>query len=545
MSKTLKFGSKAMEHIVSGVHIVADAVKETLGPSGKNVVIQKAYGSPTVTKDGVTVAQAIDLKDPYENMGAQLIKEASSKANDIAGDGSSTTIVLTDAIVTEGMKYLAAGANPVSLQRGINKGAKLIIDALKKFAQPVESDEDLVKVAMVSSNWDKEVGEIVAEAVRTVGKNGTVTVEEARSIDTSLSVVEGMQIDKGYISPYFITDQANMECVLENPYIMVTDSKLSSLREFVNILEMASTDRRALLVVADDVESEALAALVVNKMRGALQVCAVRAPGFGDRRKEMLRDIATVTGGVMLASETGIRFNDVTPDMLGTAKKVVVTKDSAVIIEGAGSKEAIDERIAMIQKQISESNSEYDIDKYKERVAKLSGGIGVIKVGASTESEMREKKYRVEDALNATKAAAEEGIVPGGGVAFLWANRIKENVEDLQFDELAGAKIVFKAIEAPLTQLIANSGRNAGGILSDITAENNYNPWYGYNVATGKSCHMLEEGIVDPVKVTRTALDKAASIAGLILTTACIIVDDQDEKKISHPDMPPVSMNAY
>lgn len=545
MSKTLKFGSKAMEHIVSGVHIVADAVKETLGPSGKNVVIQKAYGSPTVTKDGVTVAQAIDLKDPYENMGAQLIKEASSKANDIAGDGSSTTIVLTDAIVTEGMKYLAAGANPVSLQRGINKGAKLIIDALKKFAQPVESDEDLVKVAMVSSNWDKEIGEIVAEAVRTVGKNGTVTVEEARSIDTSLSVVEGMQIDKGYISPYFITDQANMECVLENPYIMVTDSKLSSLREFVNILEMASTDRRALLVVADDVESEALAALVVNKMRGALQVCAVRAPGFGDRRKEMLRDIATVTGGVMLASETGIRFNDVTPDMLGTAKKVVVTKDSAVIIEGAGSKEAIDERIAMIQKQISESNSEYDIDKYKERVAKLSGGIGVIKVGASTESEMREKKYRVEDALNATKAAAEEGIVPGGGVAFLWANRIKENVEDLQFDELAGAKIVFKAIEAPLTQLIANSGRNAGGILSDITATNNHNPWYGYNVATGKSCHMLEEGIVDPVKVTRTALDKAASIAGLILTTACIIVDDQDEKKISHPDMPPVSMNAY
>lgn len=545
MAKTLKFGSKAMENIVSGVHTVADAVKETLGPSGKNVVIQKAYGSPTVTKDGVTVAQAIDLKDPYENMGAQLIKEASSKANDIAGDGSSTTIVLTDAIVTEGMKYLAAGANPVSLQRGINKGAKLIIDALKKFAQPVESDEDLVKVAMVSSNWDKEIGEIVAEAVRTVGKNGTVTVEEARSIDTSLSVVEGMQIDKGYISPYFITDQANMECVLENPYIMVTDSKLSSLREFVNILEMASTDRRALLVVADDVESEALAALVVNKMRGALQVCAVRAPGFGDRRKEMLRDIATVTGGVMLASETGIRFNDVTPDMLGTAKKVVVTKDSAVIIEGAGSKEAIDERIAMIQKQISESNSEYDIDKYKERVAKLSGGIGVIKVGASTESEMREKKYRVEDALNATKAAAEEGIVPGGGVAFLWANRIKENVEDLQFDELAGAKIVFKAIEAPLTQLIANSGRNAGGILSDITAENNYNPWYGYNVATGKSCHMLEEGIVDPVKVTRTALDKAASIAGLILTTACIIVDDQDEKKISHPDMPPVSMNAY
>lgn len=545
MSKTLKFGSKAMEHIVSGVHIVADAVKETLGPSGKNVVIQKAYGSPTVTKDGVTVAQAIDLKDPYENMGAQLIKEASSEANDIAGDGSSTTIVLTDAIVTEGMKYLAAGANPVSLQRGINKGAKLIIDALKQFAQPVESDEDLVKVAMVSSNWDKEIGEIVAEAVRTVGKNGTVTVEEARSIDTSLSVVEGMQIDKGYISPYFITDQANMECVLENPYIMVTDSKLSSLREFVNILEMASTDRRALLVVADDVESEALAALVVNKMRGALQVCAVRAPGFGDRRKEMLRDIATVTGGVMLASETGIRFNDVTPDMLGTAKKVVVTKDSAVIIEGAGSKEDIDERIAMIQKQISESNSEYDIDKYKERVAKLSGGIGVIKVGASTESEMREKKYRVEDALNATKAAAEEGIVPGGGVAFLWANRIKENVEDLQFDELAGAKIVFKAIEAPLTQLIANSGRNAGGILSDITAENNYNPWYGYNVATGKSCHMLEEGIVDPVKVTRTALDKAASIAGLILTTACIIVDDQDEKKISHPDMPPVSMNAY
>ena len=534
-----------MEHIVAGVHTVADAVKETLGPSGKNVVIQKAYGSPTVTKDGVTVAQAIDLKDLYENMGAQLIKEASSKANDIAGDGSSTTIVLTDAIVTEGMKYLAAGANPVSLQRGINKGAKLIIDALKKFAKPVESDEDLVKVAMVSSNWDKEIGEIVAEAVRTVGKNGTVTVEEARSIDTSLSVVEGMQIDKGYISPYFITDQANMECVLENPYIMVTDSKLSSLREFVNILEMASTDRRALFIVADDVESEALAALVVNKMRGALQVCAVRAPGFGDRRKEMLRDIATVTGGVMLASETGIRFNDVTPDMLGTAKKVVVTKDSAVIIEGAGSKENINERIAMIQKQISESNSEYDIDKYKERVAKLSGGIGVIKVGASTESEMREKKYRVEDALNATKAAAEEGIVPGGGVAFLWANRIKENVDDLQFDELAGAKIVFKAIEAPLTQLIANSGRNSGGVLSDITADNNCNPWYGYNVATGKGCHMLEEGIVDPVKVTRTALDKAASIAGLILTTACIIVDDQDEKKISHPDMPPVSMNAY
>lgn len=545
MSKTLKFGSKAMENIVSGVHTVADAVKETLGPSGKNVVIQKAYGSPTVTKDGVTVAQAIDLKDPYENMGAQLIKEASSKANDIAGDGSSTTIVLTDAIVTEGMKYLAAGANPVSLQRGINKGAKLIIDALKKFAQPVESDSDLVKVAMVSSNWDKEIGEIVAEAVRTVGKNGTVTVEEARSIDTSLSVVEGMQIDKGYISPYFITDQANMECVLENPYIMVTDSKLSSLREFVNILEMASTDRRALFIVADDVESEALAALVVNKMRGALQVCAVRAPGFGDRRKEMLRDIATVTGGVMLASETGIRFNDVTPDMLGTAKKVVVTKDSAVIIEGAGSKESINERIAMIQKQIYESNSEYDIDKYKERVAKLSGGIGVIKVGASTESEMREKKYRVEDALNATKAAAEEGIVPGGGVAFLWANRIKENVDDLQFDELAGAKIVFKAIEAPLTQLIANSGRNSGGVLSDITADNNHNPWYGYNVATGKGCHMLEEGIVDPVKVTRTALDKAASIAGLILTTACIIVDDQDEKKLSHPDMPPVSMNAY
>ena len=544
MSKNLKFGSKAMEHIVAGVHTVADAVK-TLGPSGKNVVIQKAYGSPTVTKDGVTVAQAIDLKDPYENMGAQLIKEASSKANDIAGDGSSTTIVLTDAIVTEGMKYLAAGANPVSLQRGINKGAKLIIDALKKFAQPVESDEDLVKVAMVSSNWDKEIGEIVAEAVRTVGKNGTVTVEEARSIDTSLSVVEGMQIDKGYISPYFITDQANMECVLENPYIMVTDSKLSSLREFVNILEMASTDRRALFIVADDVESEALAALVVNKMRGALQVCAVRAPGFGDRRKEMLRDIATVTGGVMLASETGIRFNDVTPDMLGTAKKVVVTKDSAVIIEGAGSKENINERIAMIQKQISESNSEYDIDKYKERVAKLSGGIGVIKVGASTESEMREKKYRVEDALNATKAAAEEGIVPGGGVAFLWANRIKDNVDDLQFDELAGARIVFKAIEAPLVQLIANSGRNSGGILSDITADNNHNPWYGYNVATGKGCHMLEEGIVDPVKVTRTALEKAASIAGLILTTACIIVDDQDEKKISHPDMPPVSMNAY
>ena len=527
MAKQLSFDETARQSLLNGVTKIAKAVKSTLGPAGRNVVIDKKFGSPNITKDGVTVAKEIELEDAYENMGAQLVREVSSKTNDIAGDGTTTATVLAEAIYREGLRNVTAGANPISLQRGINKAAAAIVEELKNISKPVDSTKEIAQVATVSANWDSEIGDIIAEAMDKVGKDGTITVEEAKGIDTSLDVVEGMQFDKGYLSPYFVTNADTMEAVLENPYILIFEKKIGNLKDFLPLLEKVAKSGKPFLIIAEDVEGEALAALVVNRLRGTLNVAAVKAPGFGDRRKAMLQDIAILTGGQCISEDLGLKLENVDVDMLGLAKRVVITKDTTVIIEGAGKSADISARVSQIRHQIQETTSDYDREKLQERLAKLAGGVAVIKVGAATETEMKEKKDRVDDALHATRAAVEEGIVPGGGVALIRAQKAVCGLS-LTGDEATGAAIVYRAVESPLRQLVANAGREAALIVEKV--KNLEAPTMGYNVVTDEYEDLLVSGVVDPTKVTRSALQNAASIAGLMLTTECLITDLPEKK---------------
>ena len=521
MAKQLQFDEAARQTLLRGVEKLARAVKATLGPSGRNVILDKKFGSPTVTKDGVSVAKEIELEDPYENMGAQLIKEVSSKTSDIAGDGTTTATVLAEAIYKEGLRNVTAGANPISLQRGILEASKAIVAQLAEISKEVSDSKEIAQVATVSANWDNEIGGIIADAMEKVGKDGTITVEEAKGIETTLDVVEGMQFDKGYLSPYFVTDPESMDCDLENAYILINEKKISNLKDLLPVLEKIAKTGKPLLIIAEDVEGEALAALVVNKLRGTLNIAAVKAPGFGDRRKAMLDDIAILTGGTCITEDLGIKLENIELKELGEAKRVTIGKEETVIIEGAGGSEKISGRVGQIRKQIADTTSDYDREKLQERLAKLAGGVAVINVGAATESEMKEKKARVEDALHATRAAVEEGIVPGGGTALI---RATGQIGDLGLsgDEATGADIIVSAIEAPLRQLAANAGLEGALIVEKVK---NASGNEGYNVATGDYVDLIEAGVVDPTKVTRSALQNAASISGLMLTTEALITD--------------------
>jgi chaperonin GroEL len=521
MAKQLQFDEAARQTLLRGVEKLARAVKATLGPSGRNVILDKKFGSPTVTKDGVSVAKEIELEDPYENMGAQLIKEVSSKTSDIAGDGTTTATVLAEAIYKEGLRNVTAGANPISLQRGILEASKAIVAQLAEISKEVSDSKEIAQVATVSANWDNEIGGIIADAMEKVGKDGTITVEEAKGIETTLDVVEGMQFDKGYLSPYFVTDPESMDCDLENPYILIHEKKISNLKDLLPVLEKIAKTGKPLLIIAEDVEGEALAALVVNKLRGTLNIAAVKAPGFGDRRKAMLDDIATLTGGTCITEDLGIKLENIDLKELGEAKRVTIGKEETVIIEGAGRPEDISGRVGQIRKQIADTTSDYDREKLQERLAKLAGGVAVINVGAATESEMKEKKARVEDALHATRAAVEEGIVPGGGTALIRATGLIGDL-GLSGDEATGADIIVSAIEAPLRQLAANAGLEGALIVEKVK---NASGNEGYNVATGDYVDLIEAGVVDPTKVTRSALQNAASISGLMLTTEALITD--------------------
>jgi chaperonin GroEL len=521
MAKQLTFDEEARHKLLSGVRKLARAVKATLGPAGRNVILDKKFGSPTITKDGVTVAKEIELSCPYENMGAQLIKEVSSKTSDIAGDGTTTATVLAEAIFSEGLRNVTAGANPISLQRGITKATAALVEQLKKISTEVTDTKEIAQVATVSANWDTEIGNIIADAMDKVGKDGTITVEEAKGIETTLEVVEGMQFDKGYLSPYMVTDTETMTVDLVNVLVLIHEKKVSNLKDMLPLLEKVAQSGRPLLIIAEDVEGEALATLVVNKIRGTLSVAAVKAPGFGDRRKAMLEDIAILTGGRVITEDLGIKLENVSLEDLGTAKTIKITKEDTTIIEGEGSSEAISGRVSQIRRQIEETTSDYDREKLQERLAKLAGGVAVINVGAATETEMKEKKARVEDALHATRAAVEEGIVPGGGTALI---RAQAGLGDLGLlgDEATGAEIVKRAIEAPLRQLAANAGREGALIVEKVKNEKGN---IGYNVATDTYEDLVKSGVVDPTKVTRSALQNAASISGLLLTTECLIAD--------------------
>ena len=521
MAKQLQFDEAARQTLLRGVEKLARAVKATLGPSGRNVILDKKFGSPTVTKDGVSVAKEIELEDPYENMGAQLIKEVSSKTSDIAGDGTTTATVLAESIYKEGLRNVTAGANPISLQRGILEASKAIVAQLAEISKEVSDSKEIAQVATVSANWDNEIGGIIADAMEKVGKDGTITVEEAKGIETTLDVVEGMQFDKGYLSPYFVTDPESMDCDLENPYILIHEKKISNLKDLLPVLEKIAKTGKPLLIIAEDVEGEALAALVVNKLRGTLNIAAVKAPGFGDRRKAMLDDIAILTGGTCITEDLGIKLENIELKELGEAKRVTIGKEETVIIEGAGTSEKISGRVGQIRKQIADTTSDYDREKLQERLAKLAGGVAVINVGAATESEMKEKKARVEDALHATRAAVEEGIVPGGGTALIRATGLIGDL-GLSGDEATGADIIVSAIEAPLRQLAANAGLEGALIVEKVK---NASGNEGYNVATGDYVDLIEAGVVDPTKVTRSALQNAASISGLMLTTEALITD--------------------
>jgi chaperonin GroEL len=521
MAKQLQFNESARQALLRGVEKLARAVKATLGPAGRNVIIDKKYGSPTITKDGVTVAKEIELECPFENMGAQLIREVSSRTSDIAGDGTTTASVLAEAIYKEGLRNVTAGANSISLQRGIMKATEAIVAQLQKISKPVSDAKEIAQVAAISANSDQEIGGIIAEAMDKVGKDGTITVEEAKGIETTLEVVEGMQFDKVYLSPYFVTNAESMEVYLENAYILINEKKISSLKDMLPLLEKVAKTGRPMLIIAEDVEGEALATLVVNKLRGILNIAAVKAPGFGDRRKAMLEDLAILTGGRVITDDLGIKLEGVELSDLGEAKRITVTKDNTTIVEGGGTSEAITGRVNQIRRQIEDTTSDYDREKLQERLAKLAGGVAVINVGAATETEMKEKKARVEDALHATRAAVEEGIVAGGGTALI---RAQAAVGDLGLsgDEKTGAAIVARAIESPLRQLVANSGREAALIVERVKKGKGGD---GYNVATDKFEDLIASGVVDPTKVTRTALQNAASIAGLLLTTECIITE--------------------
>jgi chaperonin GroEL len=528
-AKQLQFDETARHALLRGVEKLARAVKATLGPSGRNVILDKKFGSPTITKDGVTVAKEIELEDPYENMGAQLVREVASKTSDIAGDGTTTATVLAEAIYKEGLKNVTAGANPTSLQRGITKAVAAITDELAKISKKVKDRTEIAQVATVSANWDTTIGEIIADAMDKVGKDGTITVEEAKSIETSLDVVEGMQFDKGYLSPYFVTNAEAMEVALENAYILIYEKKVSSLKDLLPILEKVAKTGKPLLIIAEDVEGEALATLVVNKLRGTLQIAAVKAPGFGDRRKAMMEDIAVLTGGKCITEDLGIKLENITLEDLGKAKRITVDKENTTIVEGTGKQTDIQGRVSQIRRQIEETTSDYDREKLQERLAKLAGGVAVINVGAATESEMKEKKQRVEDALHATRAAVEEGIVAGGGVALLrTAKAVDATIASLEGDEKLGAQIIRRAVEAPLKQLCFNAGVEGAVVVQQVLAAKGSN---GYNVATGQYEDLLKAGVVDPTKVTRTALQNAASIAGLLLTTEAIITEVPEKEK--------------
>lgn len=527
MAKQLSFDEGARQALLRGVQKIARAVKATLGPSGRNVILEKKFGSPTITKDGVTVAKEVELPDVYENMGAQLIKEVSSKTSDVAGDGTTTATVLAEAIYSEGLRNVTAGANPISLQRGIMKASDAVVAKLKEISSQVTNAKEIAQVATVSANWDMEIGKIIADAMDKVGKDGTITVEEAKSIETTLEVVEGMQFDKGYLSPYFVTDAESMEAILENAYILIHEKKISSLKDMLPLLEKVARSGKPLLIIAEDVEGEALATLVVNRLRGTLNICAVKAPGFGDRRKAMLEDIAILTGGRCITEDLGIKLENIELTDLGRAKRITIDKENTTIVEGEGGTEAIQGRVTQIKRQIDETTSDYDREKLQERLAKLAGGVAVINVGAATETEMKEKKARVEDALHATRAAVEEGIVPGGGVAFIRAQSAIDGLK-LDHDEKTGAEIVRRAIEAPLRQLAENAGVEGALVVAEVKKQKGNG---GYNVATGQYEDLIKAGVVDPTKVTRSALQNAASISGLLLTTECLIADIPKEEK--------------
>ena len=528
MAKMLKYNEEGRSAILKGVNQLANAVKVTLGPKGRNVVIDKKFGSPTITKDGVTVAKEIELEDPFENMGAQLVREVASKTSDVAGDGTTTATVLAQAIYAEGIKNVTAGANPMDLKRGIDQAVEGVVKQLKKLSKPIKDKKEISQVGSISANNDTTIGDLIAEAMEKVGKDGVITVEEAKGTETNLEVVEGMQFDRGYLSPYFVTNPERMEAILEDAYILINEKKISSMKDLLPVLEQIAKMGKPLLIIAEEVEGEALATLVVNKLRGTLNVAAVKAPGFGDRRKAMLEDIAILTGGKVISEDLGIKLENVKLADLGRAKRITIDKDNTTIVEGAGKPADIEGRVKQIRAQIEETTSDYDREKLQERLAKLAGGVAVINVGAATETEMKEKKARVEDALHATRAAVEEGIVPGGGVALL---RCVAALDELKLagDEAVGVKIVKRALEEPLRQIVANAGVEGSVIVMEV--KKNKKASYGFNAATEEYGDMIEAGIIDPTKVTRTALQNAASIAGLMITTECVIADKPEEDK--------------
>ncbi len=532
MAKEILFNMDARDQLKKGVDELANAVKVTLGPKGRNVIIEKKFGAPQITKDGVSVAKEIELDDAYMNTGAQLVKSVASKTGDDAGDGTTTATVLAQAIITQGLRNVTAGANPMDLKRGIDKAVSRIVESIKSQSEEVGADYDKIEqVATISANNDAEIGKLIADAMRKVSKDGVITIEEAKSRDTTIGVVEGMQFDRGYLSAYFITDTEKMECQMENPYVLIYDKKITTLKDMLPILEPALQTGRPLLIIAEDVESEALTTLVVNRLRGQLKICAVKAPGFGDRRKDMLEDIATLTGGIVISEEKGIKLEQATLEMLGTCGKITVSKDNTTIVDGNGNKEAIENRVAQIKAQIATTKSDYDKEKLQERLAKLAGGVAVLYVGAASEVEMKEKKDRVDDALCATRAAIEEGIVPGGGVTYIRAIESLEGLEVVNADEKTGVEIVKRAIEEPLRQIVANAGKEGAVIVQKVREGKGD---YGYNARTDVYENLFAAGVVDPAKVTRVALENAASIAGMFLTTECVIVEKKEDK----PELP-------
>lgn len=537
-SKIISFDVEARSALKRGVDQLANAVKVTLGPRGRNVIIDKKYGAPAVTKDGVSVAKEIELEDPIENLGAQMVKEVASKTNDVAGDGTTTATVLAQAIFREGLKNVTAGANPMELKRGIDSAVEVICRELGNMKKEVTGKKEIAQVGTISANNDHTIGNLIADAMDKVGKDGVITVEEAKGIDTSLDVVEGMQFDRGYLSPYFVTDQESMICVMDNPYILIYEKSVVAIKDILPILEKTSQAGRALLIISEDVQGEALATLVVNKLRGTIKIAAVKSPGFGDRRKAMLDDIAILTGGVVVGDERGYKLENISLEHLGSAKKVTIDKDNTTIVEGSGKTEDISKRILEIKAQIEKTTSDYDREKLQERLAKLSGGVAVLKIGASTEVEMKEKKDRIEDALHATRAAVEEGIVPGGGVAYIRASKALEDLIVLNEDQQTGVNIIAKAIEEPLRQIAENAGKEGSVIINQVKASGGNN---GYNARTDEFVDMIEEGVIDPTKVTRVALQNAASVASLLLTTEATIVD-KPSKNSDNQQMPPEMM---
>ena len=540
MAKEIKFDIKAREELKKGVDALADAVKVTLGPKGRNVIIDKKFGAPHITKDGVSVAREIELEDPFQNMGAQLVKEVASKTGDDAGDGTTTATVLAQSIITVGLKNVAAGANPMDIKRGIDKGVALVVEGIKEMAEEVGDDfKKIEDVARVSANNDEAIGRLIAEAMKKVKKEGVITVDEAKGTETTVDMVEGMQFDRGYISPYFVTNTEKMECEMESPYILIYDKKISNLKDLLPVLEGVAQSGRPLLIIAEDVDNEALATLVVNRLRGSLKICAVKAPGFGDRRKEMLEDIAILTGGVVISEEKGMKLDAATINDLGRAEKVNVNKENTTIVNGAGEKDAIAQRVAQIKAQIEQTKSDYDREKLQERLAKLAGGVAVLHIGAPSEVEMKEKKDRVDDALSATRAAIAEGIVPGGGIAYIRCLSRLEGVKGGNDDETTGIAIVRRAIEEPLRQIAANAGVE-GAVVVQKVSEGEAD--FGYNARTDKYENLMAAGVIDPAKVTRVALENAASIAGMVLTTECVIADKKEENPA--PAMPAPGMGG-